>query len=702
VKKLLLGLVLLVSVLGAQTEVRRAVVLPSYKDLKFPPLPPLKIPEPVQFTLPDGMRIYLLEDHELPVISGSAIIRTGNLFDPPDKKGLAQMTGDVLRSGGTKAKSGDEIDIQLENIAASVESGISESSGSLSFSALRENTDEVLGVFHDFLTSPEFRQDKLDLEKTQLRSSISRRNDDANGIASREFSDILYGRNTPYGWSIEYTDVEHIQRQDLVNFYRRYYFPSNVMLAIYGDFSATEMKAKLERAFADWTVTQPPVPKFPEVQGVAVPGVYLATKTDVTQTFFEIGHLGGQLRDKDYPALEVASEILGGGFSSRLFQRIRTKLGYAYGISANWGANFDHPGLFEISGSTQSIHTVDTIRAVREEVEKMRTSEVTDAELQTAKDTVLNGFVFRFDRPSKTLFRLLTYEYFGYPKDFIFQYQKAIEKVTKSDILRVAKQYLRPQDLTIVAVGNPTEFKTPITELGLKVQPIDLTIPAPTKAPAKVDPASAEHGKEMLDKMRTALGGAAKLEAVKDVRYHAEVAILAGGGGMKAKQTNSFVKPATLRQDIELPFGKQSVFYGGESGWLATPQGTQNLPGPVVKQIQGELFRMLFSLALSDKDPNRTISAVDGNTVEISDKQGDSVKLQLDAAGLPAKVMYAGEGMGGSSAVEETLSDWRDVDGIKLPFATSIVQSGKKFADVKIEDYKINSGITTEELSKKP
>jgi zinc protease len=703
-RKLLTGLFLLASVLGAQTEVRRAIALPSYKDLKFPPLPPLKIPEPVTFTLPDGIRVYLLEDHELPVISGSALIRTGNLFDPADKKGLAQVTGDVLRSGGTKAKTGDEIDVELENIAASVESGIGESSGSLSFSALRENTDQVLGAFHDVLTSPEFRQDKIDLEKTQMRSSISRRNDDANGIVGREFDDILYGRNTPYGWTIEYKDVDNIQRADLVNFYKRYYFPANTMLAIYGDFSAAEMRTKLERLFADWTVTQPAVPKFPEVQKTAAPGVFLATKTDITQTFFEVGHLGGEYRDKDYPALEVTSEILGGGFSSRLFQRIRTKLGYAYNISASWGAGFDHPGLFEISGSTQSAHTVDTMRAIREEVEKMRTSEVGDAELQTAKDTVLNGFVFRFDRPSKTLFRLVTYDYYGYPKDFIFQYQKAIAKVTKEDVLRVAKEYFRPQDLTFVAVGNPKEFKVPISELGLTVKPIDLTIPQPPKPAAKVDPASAQRGKEMLDKMQAALGGAAKLESVKDVQYHAEVAIQAGGAGMKAKQTNSFVKPATMRQDIELPFAKQSVFFGGESGWLATPQGTQNLPGPVVKQIQGELFRAIFSLALSDRDPSRTISAVDGNIIAISDKQGDSVQIQVDAGGLPAKMMYSGDAMGGAtpSPVEEDLSDWRDVNGLKLPFATTIVQNGKKFAEVKVQDYKINSGITTEELSKKP
>ena len=137
-----------------------------------------------------------------------------------------------------------------------------------------------------------------------------------------------------------------------------------------------------------------------------------------------------------------------------------------------------HPGMFDISGSTQSAHTVDTLKAIGDEIEKIRTSEVTDEELQTAKDTVLNGFVFYFDRPSKTLNRLLTYEYFGYPKDFIFQYQKAIAAVTKADVLRVAKQYFQPKDLTYVAVGNPKDFGTPLTALNMKVQPIDLTSPS--------------------------------------------------------------------------------------------------------------------------------------------------------------------------------------------------------------------------------
>ena len=695
-----LAFLLMAAFASAQTEVRRATVLPSYKDLKYPPLPAIKIPEPVEFTLSNGIKVFLLEDHELPLVSGSALIRTGNLFDPADKRGLAGLTGEVLRSGGTRAKTGDQLDEELENVAAQVESQIGESSGTIGFSCLKENTDQVLGVFKDFLTSAEFREDKVDLAKTQLRSEISRRNDDAGGIAGREFSDILYGRNTPYGWRVEYADVDNIQRQDLLNFYHRYYFPANIMLAIYGDFSAADMKTKLEQLLGSWKYTQPAVPTFPKVQQSATPGVFLATKPDVTQTFFNVGHLGGELRDKDYPALEVASEILGGGFSSRLFRNVRTQHGWAYSIGSGWAASYDHPGTFRISGSTQSAHTVDTLKAVREELDRIRTTEVTDQELQTAKDTTLNGFVFHFDRPSKTLNRLVQYEYYGYPRDFIFQYQKAIAAVTKADVLRVARKYFKPEDLTYVAVGNPEGFGTPLSALNMKVEPLDLTIPEPKKEAAQADPASLEKGKALLQRVQQALGGADKLSAVKDLQYQANVEIQTPGAVMKVKQTNTFLAPSSLRQDIELPFGKQSVYSDGSAGWMAGMQGMQALPPAVVKQVRGELFRQIALLAMSDRDATRTVNYTGEGTLEISSKDGENVRLEVDEkTGMPAKTSYR---EGGQGTVSQIFADWRDVNGIRLPFEWTTMQGDKKFATVKIDSYKINSGLTPEVLSKKP
>jgi zinc protease len=449
---------------------------PSVKDLKFPPLGAIRIPDVATVTLPNGMKVFLLEDHELPIVNGAARIRTGNLFDPADKIGLATVTGMAMRTGGTAAKTGDQLDQELENIAASVESNIGETSGGVSFTTLKENTDEVLGLFHDVLTAPEFRQDKIDLAKSQLRSGIARRNDDAHEIAQRELTNLVYGKDTPYGWEMQYTTLDRIERKDLVDFYKRYFFPANVLFAVWGDFNTADMQAKIEKAFAGWTVQQPPVPPFPKVKEQPVPGTYLGVKGDVEQTFFALGELGGELRDKDYPALDVMSDILGGSFESRLFQRVRTRMGAAYEIGANWGANYDHPGIFEISGSTKSASTVATLKAIREEVEKIRMSEVSDDELKTAKDTVLNSLVFAFDTRAKTLGRLLTYEYFGYPKDFIQQYQKALAAVTKADVLRVAREHLRPETFTVVTVGNPKEFGQPLDSLG-PVKPLDLTIP---------------------------------------------------------------------------------------------------------------------------------------------------------------------------------------------------------------------------------
>ncbi len=451
-------------------------------DLKYPPLAPVRLPHVETYTLASGMRVYLLENHELPLVNGLALVRTGNLFDPPDKVGLATLTGMVMRTGGTTARSGDQLDEDLENIAASVESSIEETSGEVSFSALSENADKVLSVFHDVLVEPAFRQERFDLAKSQLRDEIARRNDDPEAVAGREFNNIVYGKDTPYGCQIEYATLARIQREDLVAFHRRYFFPANILLAVYGDFSTPAMKRKLEELFGGWSDRQEPVPPFPAVRDVAQPGVFLAVKEDVNQTVFSLGQLGGILRDKNDPALEIMADILGGGFSSRLFKRVRTQLGYAYGIGAEWAAAYDHPGLFEIGGSTKSPTTAETIEVVRQEVDRIRASEVADQELETAKETSLNGFVFHFDTPGKTLSRVLRYRYYGYPDDFIFGYQKALGAVTKADVLRVARQYLHPESFTVVAVGNPKDFGKPLSTLGLPVHPLDLTIPPPPAA----------------------------------------------------------------------------------------------------------------------------------------------------------------------------------------------------------------------------
>jgi zinc protease len=293
----------------------KTVATPGPKDLKYPPLRPVQQPNVETFTLANGLRIYLMEDHELPLINGQACIRTGSVFDPPDKIGLAAITAAVLRTGGTKAKTGEQIDQQLESLGASVDVVANQTGEVVSFAALKESADPVLELFRDLLTAPEFRQDKMDLQKTQVSSAIARRNDEPGKVALRELAGIVYGRDTPYGWQEQYDTVGRINRADLQSFHRRYYFPKNVMLAVWGDFNTAAMKSRLTELFGGWTADQPPVGEVPRVKEGAVSGVYLAERKDVRQTFLAIGHLGGQLKDKDYPALRIAAGILGGADS---------------------------------------------------------------------------------------------------------------------------------------------------------------------------------------------------------------------------------------------------------------------------------------------------------------------------------------------------------------------------------------------------
>jgi hypothetical protein len=432
--------------------------------------------------------------------------------------------------------------------------------------------------------------------------------------------------------------------------------------------------------------------------------VYLGVKPDVNQTFFQVGHLGGLLKDKDYPALEVMADILGGGFSSRLFAKVRTELGYAYGIGAGWAADFLHPGTFRISGSTKSASTTETIEVIRQEVDKIRSQPVTDQELRTAKETVLNSFVFRFDHPSKTLNRLVTYEYYGYPKDFIRQYQAAIDAVTKEDILRVARQHVKPETFTIVAVGKPEEFGKPITAIDPDPEQLDLAIPMPTREEPKVSEAGKSQGRSLLQRVQQAIGGADQLAAVKDSSQKVSATMQGPQGSMKAEQQNFWMAPNHFRQESQLPFGKITAYSDGNTGWIAGPKGAQPLPPPILKQIQGELFRNLFTLLLSDRDAGRTVNAVGPNRVRISDGQGESTELELNPeTGLPVSATFQTVQMGGApSDVTVTWSDWRDVNGLKLPFKAEISRGGQQGGDAVVTEWKINSGLKTEDLARQP
>ena len=449
----------------------------DWKQIPISPLPPFHPQEPKRFVLPNGLVVFLQEDHELPLISGVARIRGGSRNEPASKTGLLEMYGEVWRTGGTKTQTGDQLDDYLEARAAKVETRDGPDSTSIGLSCLKADFDDVFRVFVDVLRNPEFRPDKIELAQKAMFDEISRRNDDVDEIVGREVAKLGFGADSPYARVPEYKTVAAVTREDMLNWHRTHVHPNNIILGLTGDFDSAAIEAKLRQIFGAWP-KGPALAKAELPIAPAKPGYYFVNKTDINQSSISMVELGITRRNPDYYATQVFNEAFGGGFSSRLFSDIRTKLGLAYAVGGGIGSAFDHPGLTRLGMGTKSQSTVESIEALDKEIADLKQNPISDQEIRRAKDTILNSFIFNFDTPEKVLREKMAYEFYGYPLDFLEQYRAGIEKVTKEDVARVAEKYLHRDKMAVLVVGNAGELGKPLSSLG-PVTTLDITIPPP-------------------------------------------------------------------------------------------------------------------------------------------------------------------------------------------------------------------------------
>ena len=241
--------------------------------------------------------------------------------------------------------------------------------------------------------------------------------------------------------------------------------PNNIILGIVGDFDSSAMEAKLRAAFGSWA--KGPEAKEAEIQfDPAKPGYYLVAKSDVNQSNIRMVELGTLRNNPDYYAIQVFNEALSGGFESRLVSNIRTIKGLAYGIGGGIGTAFDHPGILRLAMGTKSGSTVEAIQALYEQIDGIAKNPFSEDETKRAKDSILNSFVFNFDSPDKVLRERMSYEFYGYPADFLEKFQAGVEKVTVEDLARVAAKYVHKDQLAVLVVGNSAEFDKPLSSLG--------------------------------------------------------------------------------------------------------------------------------------------------------------------------------------------------------------------------------------------
>jgi len=460
-----------------------------WEQIPVPPLKEFKPQMPKRIELKNGIVLFLQEDHELPFVSGSVLIPGGALDEPVTKIGMVGLYGESWRTSGTAKMNGDAMDDFLEARAAHIETSGGENSTSLGWDSLKTDADSVFALALDLLLHPKFNAEKLQLAQQQEAAAIVRRNDDEGEIAGREATKLVYGVKSPYARQSELATISSVKVADLEAWHART-IGNKLIVSVSGDFDPAAMEAKLRAAFEPLPQTKPLPPRHDSFTD-ATHAVYFIDKQDVNQSNIQIVGLGTDRHNPDVPTLAVMNDILGGGFASRLFQKVRTELGLAYAVGGGMGFDYDHPALFNVEVLTKSASTVDATKAALDEIAGLTTRPFTEEELKRAKDNILNSFLFRYDTREKVLAEQVRLEFYGYPPNYLETYEAAIRKVTVADLDAAAKKYIHPDKLAVLVVGNKGEIQPGLDTLKLgAVHPVDITIPGAPSGPSAGGPGS--------------------------------------------------------------------------------------------------------------------------------------------------------------------------------------------------------------------
>ncbi len=676
-----------------------------HEELTFEPIE-FKPPTPEKRTLSNGMTLYLIEDHELPLFNINGLIKTGNIYDPMDKVGLAAIFSSVMRTGGTVSREPDALNEELESMAAAVEVGMSAEYGTINLSTLAEDIEKGLEIFADVLRNPAFREDKLELRKQQTVEGIRRRNDNPIQLAWRNFSALLYGTDHPFGWYSEIEGIESITADDLKAFHAKYYHPNNIMLAITGDFNTETLISQLEKVFEGWESGEVMLPDVPTVDPTPKASVNYIFK-DLPQTTMLIGHFGIK-RTPDFPdyfALRVMNDILGeGGFTSRLMTEVREKHGLAYMVGSLMQTSYyTNPGEWFAYSQTRTDKTAEAISLIIDVVKGLRDTPVPAAELQRTKDSLINSFVFGFESSAQIAFQQMMLAYRDFNPDFLETFTDNIAKVTAEDVQAVAQKYLHPDALTIVTVGNKENFDRPLDEFG-EVNEIEIKQPAPPPAEPMPEASEADmtKAKEILDAAVEAHGGLENLQAVENMVIEAQASANTPQGPMQIEGTSYYVFPDKFRQDLKMVQGEMATVFNGSSGFAITPIGVQPIPPQMVDAIRDAVFRettwLLPHLAENDIPVQyagtEDVAGKPASILLVPQPSGDMLKLFVsEDTNYVVKLSYRDSSQGVTVNRETLMADYRDVDGVKVPY--HIVQNveGQLYTESWVTSFTLNAEL---------
>ena len=426
----------------------------------------IALPKIESKVLDNGMKVMVIERHDLPIVAFRLILKTGAAYDPKEKAGLGNLTAGLLTKG-TSSRTAPQIAGEIDFVGGGLGAGAGLDVTYVTCRVMSKYFDTGLDLLSDIVLNPTFTEDEVKRLRRQTLAGIIQKKDDPNTVLEEKFDYFLFVDH-PYAQasSGDEKTVAAITREDIVDFHKTYYVPNNVILAVVGDVKAGEVLQKVEAKFKNWQSKPLPDVKFaspPKIKGYQM---LLVDKPDLTQAYIKLGHLGLAKKDPDeFPCKEMNYILGGGGFASRLVAKVRVEKGLTYGVDSQFDLNRD-PGAFAVTMSTQTDSALAAIAAILDELKRIREAEVTPKELNDTKSFYTGYYPLRFETAEQVATQVLDTEIYGTGLDYIKNYRKNIKQVTPAEVLQAARKHIDPDNLKIVVVGNAEKLKAGLEKIG--------------------------------------------------------------------------------------------------------------------------------------------------------------------------------------------------------------------------------------------
>lgn len=686
--------------------------LEAQKPAKQAPPPPAA-PKPFAFpkaaarTLSNGLKVFVIEDHRLPLVSASLQVLAGGAYAPPSKAGLANMTATLLREG-TKTRKAQDIARAVDNAGGSLSTSAGDDTATVSMTFMKSYAPLGFELMSDVLLNPVFDQEELDRNMRQAQSGLQVQYASAEYLAPVTAARAILGTH-PYAYPGDGTPetLRNIKREDLVSFYEENYGPNRAWLAIAGDVTPDEGFAFAEKYFGNWrSKAKPeaplPAPPAPRNQVVVI------DMPSAVQTQIVVGHLGVKRAVPEYAALNLGNQIIGGSFNSRINMKLRANEGLTYGASSSFEPN-RQAGMFTASTFTRTEKTVDAIRFLLDVLRDAKTNPATEEEFTESRDYIAGSFALSIESAGGVAGRTLSAAVYGLGDDYWPNYPKLIQSLTREQVAKAYSSFLQTDKLTIVAVGNAKEFSKQLEAFGpvrvIPVSDLDLAAPDMVRVKEKVDMsgAGAAKAKTLLESAAAAMGGKAQLAAVKDQSISSKVKLILPQAAFDGEATESFLYPDRYKLVLKLPVAEITQALDGEKAWMAQGNSFQEMPPQLSSALKQNLLTGgaaigLINAALDGKAEAAALDAVDDNGRKLTPiliKLGElEARLAVDSStGLPARLSYRSMGLQGPAEFDVDLADYRETGGLKLPHSEVIFQNGQKALERTVTARSINSGI---------